>query len=165
MLRCDEERTVSIAPIDFFVSLEVTDDAHPPRPLWVDSNFGCCASAAPFAALNGCSTEQRGLLDSTLVVWMGEFGRTPRFNKKAGRDHWPHTGVAALAGGGIKGGQVIGATDDRWTYPVDRPVSPEEIAATIFHAAGVNLFTEYHTPLGRPVPLLARRCSPIRELI
>lgn len=107
--------------------------------------------------------EDRGLLESTLVVWFGEFGRTPRYNKKGGRDHWPNTGVAALAGGGVQGGRVIGETDAKWIYPTDRPVSPEEIAATIFHAVGIDYRKQY-TALGRPVPMLANDSDPIREL-
>ena len=107
--------------------------------------------------------EDRGLLESTLVVWFGEFGRTPRYNKKGGRDHWPNTGVAALAGGGVQGGRVIGETDAKWIYPTDRPVSTEEIAATIFHAVGIDYRKQY-TAFGRPVPMLANDSDPIREL-
>ena len=72
----------------------------------------------------------RGLLDSTLVVWMGEFGRTPRINDKAGRDHWPRCYTALLAGGGVKRGFAYGASDRHGAYPAGDPVRPDDLAAT-----------------------------------
>jgi hypothetical protein len=95
----------------------------------------------------------RGLLDETLVVCLGEFGRTPRINAQAGRDHWAACNTIVLAGAGIGGGQVFGASD-RWAaYPATAPVSPADIAATIYHALGVDLTTPLHDAVGRPVPL------------
>jgi arylsulfatase A-like enzyme len=82
----------------------------------------------------------RGLLDSTLVVLVGEFGRTPRVSRGAGavgRDHWPHCYSALLAGGGVRGGAVYGASDPTAAYVKDRPVSPEDFAATVLHALGI----------------------------
>src|SRR5262249_36851986 len=81
----------------------------------------------------------RGLLDETLVVWVGDFGRTPKINPTAGRDHWSTAGCALMAGGGLKVGQVVGATNALGEYVTDSPVSPADIAATIYTVMGVNL--------------------------
>ena len=98
--------------------------------------------------------EERGLLDSTLVIWMGEFGRTPKINADAGRDHWPGCYSVLVAGGGIRGGQVIGASDDIGAYPKDRPVTPAEIHATVFAALGYDVRSiSYESTDGRPIPL------------
>ena len=80
----------------------------------------------------------RGLLDETLVIMMGEFGRTPRFNKNGGRDHWPGCFSVVMAGGGIEGGQVLGASDKLAAYPAADPVTPGDIIATLYHALGVD---------------------------
>jgi hypothetical protein len=96
--------------------------------------------------------DQRGLLDETLVVCMAEFGRTPRFNARAGRDHWGHAFSIALAGGGVRGGQVHGSSDDQAAYVKDGLVRPEDITATIFHCLGFEPETEILDPLGRPFP-------------
>ncbi|MBI3461783.1 MAG: DUF1501 domain-containing protein [Planctomycetes bacterium] len=107
---------------------------------------------------------QRGLLESTLVVWMGDFGRTPMINKDAGRDHWPHCYSLVLAGGGIRGGQVIGQSDRIGAHPVSRPVSPADIHATVFAALGHDPHTTtYPSAEGRPLPL--SEGQPIRELL
>lgn len=98
--------------------------------------------------------EARGLLDSTLVVWMGDFGRTPIINGQAGRDHWPQCYSMVLAGGGIKGGQVVGSSDRIGAYPKDQPLTPADIHATVFTALGYDphaIF--YQSPEGRPFPL------------
>lgn len=107
--------------------------------------------------------KDRGLLDETLVAIYGEFGRTSRINKDAGRDHWAHAGSMLFAGAGVRGGQVIGASDDKGEYVTDRPVRPAEVAATIYQALGVNYHTELSTPSGRPVRILPDT-EPIREL-
>jgi hypothetical protein len=91
-----------------------------------------------------------GLLDETLVVVMGEFGRTPRINPDAGRDHWPPAGFALLAGAGIAAGRTYGATDRHGAYPADSPVSPAQLAATVFHALGIDPRLELTTWSGRP---------------
>ncbi|QVL31600.1 DUF1501 domain-containing protein [Telmatocola sphagniphila] len=98
--------------------------------------------------------DQRGLLDSTLVVMMGEMGRTPKVNAQAGRDHWSAAQSVLFAGGGIKPGMIIGATDKNATAPVADPVSVEDILRTIFHQMGVDSSKVYYTPLGRPVPIV-----------
>ena len=82
--------------------------------------------------------DSRGLLDSTLVLCMGEFGRSPKVNKEAGRDHWGHVASLMWAGGGVKGGRVIGASDDQGAYVTDRPIRPADVAATIYQAVGVD---------------------------
>ena len=97
---------------------------------------------------------ERGLLDSTIVVWMGDFGRTPIINKNAGRDHWPQCYSMVLSGGGIRGGQVIGESDRTAAYPRLRPVAPADIHATVFQALGYEPHNvTYHTADGRPTPL------------
>jgi hypothetical protein len=98
--------------------------------------------------------EERGLLEITLVVWMGEFGRTPKINNDAGRDHWPGCYSVLLAGGGVRGGQVIGSSDATGAYPKERPVSPADIHASIYSALGYD-YREiaYRSSDGRPIPL------------
>jgi hypothetical protein len=96
---------------------------------------------------------QRGMLDDTLVVCMAEFGRTPRFNGRAGRDHWCYVFSAALAGGGIRGGQVYGASDRIGGHPQDGRVLPADLAATVFHCLGYRPHTEIHDPQGRPLAI------------
>lgn len=98
--------------------------------------------------------DQRGMLDSTLVVMMGEMGRTPRVNASAGRDHWSPTQSVLFAGGGVKPGQVLGATDKYCMYPVADPVGVQDILRTLFHQLGVDTTKTYYTPLGRPVPIV-----------
>jgi hypothetical protein len=95
----------------------------------------------------------RGLLDETLVVWMGEFGRTPKINPRGGRDHWGHVYSVALAGGGVRGGQVYGASDRLGGHPKEGRVQPHDLTATIFHCLGYRPATEIHDTLGRPVPI------------
>jgi uncharacterized protein (DUF1501 family) len=96
----------------------------------------------------------RGLLDTTLVLVTGEFGRTPRINKNAGRDHWGPCFTVALGGGGIKGGRVIGKSDARAERPATDPYGPEDLAATIYHLMGIDPNEEFHTPEGRPVKIV-----------
>jgi uncharacterized protein (DUF1501 family) len=80
----------------------------------------------------------RGLLESTLVVAVGEFGRTPKINSRAGRDHWNHCYAALLAGGGVRAGQVIGASDRRGEQPIDRPCTPADLGATVLAQLGIG---------------------------
>jgi hypothetical protein len=98
--------------------------------------------------------EERGLLESTLVVWMGEFGRSPKINTDTGRDHWPGCYSVLLSGGGVRGGQVIGSSDATGAYPKDRPITPADIHASIYAALGYDhREISYHSADGRPVPL------------
>jgi hypothetical protein len=106
-------------------NFQIMQDRHAP---WLDQAF---------AALIGDLAE-RGLLESTLVVAIGEFGRSPRINDKAGRDHWEHCYSALVAGGGVRGGRVVGESDARGERPHDRPLTPADLAATIHHAAGIT---------------------------
>ena len=106
----------------------------------------------------------RGLLDSTLVVITGEFGRTPRINKNAGRDHWGPAFTVALGGGGIKGGRVVGKTDARAQRPASDPHGPEDLSATLFTVLGVDPKEEFYTPEGRPVAV-ANGGRVMRELM
>lgn len=97
--------------------------------------------------------DERGLLDETLVVWVGEFGRTPRINKAISRDHWPFCYTALLAGGGTKRGFVYGASDKNGEYPADKPVTPDDLSATMYQLMGINPHTEVRDIADRPVPL------------
>jgi uncharacterized protein (DUF1501 family) len=107
---------------------------------------------------------QRGMLESTLVVAMGEFGRTPRLNPRGGRDHWPGVWSILLAGGGVRAGQVIGASDRVGAEPRERSVRPAQVAATIYRALGIDVrTTQLPVPDGRSVPLADG--APIRELL
>jgi hypothetical protein len=111
--------------------------------------------------------KSRGLLDSTLVVWMGEFGRTPKINArgaKPGRDHYPRAWSTVLMGGGIKGGQVIGRTDKEGATVEDRPVSAVDFMATICNVLGIDYTKMNDTAIGRPVRIADRGANPIKEL-
>jgi uncharacterized protein (DUF1501 family) len=107
---------------------------------------------------------QRGMLDNTLVVAMGEFGRTPQINARGGRDHWPGVWSILFAGGRVRGGKVIGASDKTGAEPRDRPVSPDIVAATVYEAMGIDLgTTRLPGPEGRPLPII--ESEPIEELL
>ncbi len=114
-----------------------------------------------FAALLDDLT-QRGLLDETLVAWTGEFGRTPLINKDAGRDHWGRVYSTVLAGGGVRGGQVVGRSDAQGGVPADNPVHVSDFVATIYHALGYGAETRVTDPLGRPHHIMQGK--PVREL-
>ena len=132
------------------------------------NNFGMLRSHLP--QLDGMiralivDLEERGLLDSTLVVVMGEMGRTPRINAKAGRDHWPQCGFSLLFGGGTKRGCVLGKTDKQAGYPVDRPVSAGDLVATIYQLLGVDPAMTVGDLSGRPVAI-AHGGEPVWEII
>ncbi len=97
--------------------------------------------------------DQRGLLDETLVVWMGEFGRTPRINKNASRDHWPHCYTALLAGGGVRRGFRYGSSDRNGAHPQSGAVRPDDLAATIYALLGIDPRSEMHDTLRRPLAI------------
>ncbi len=97
--------------------------------------------------------DERGLLDTTLVVCLGEFGRTPKINKDAGRDHWPDCYSVVMAGGGIGRGRIVGASDRQAAYPVTDPIAPWDVAATMYHLVGINPHTHVHDRLDRPYKL------------
>lgn len=108
---------------------------------------------------------ERGLLDETLIVVMGEFGRTPKLNTSFGRDHWPRVFSVALAGGGVRGGQVIGSSDSVGEGPWDRPVTPSDLARTVYQLLGIDPDRELRTSDGRPVRLTPPGSQAIRELL
>lgn len=114
-----------------------------------------------FAALI-TDLEDRGLLETTLVVAVGEFGRTPKLNANGGRDHWAGCWTALVAGGGVKGGHVIGKSDSHGAEPVDRPVTPQELVATVFHALGVSPDATIPGPADEPVAVYP--AAPVTEL-
>jgi len=113
--------------------------------------------------------DERGLLESTLVVAMGKFGRTPMINPNLGRDHWPNCWSLALAGGGIKTGQVIGKSDERGHNVVERVVTMGDLYATIYQALGIDWRKEYMSPIGRPIKIANlledRTGEPVTELL
>jgi hypothetical protein len=98
--------------------------------------------------------KERGMLDRTLVLWMGEFGRTPRINARAGRDHYPRAFNVALAGGGIKGGQVIGETDAGGVGVTDRPVTVSDLLRTVYTTLGIDADRENMSRIGRPIKIV-----------
>ena len=107
--------------------------------------------------------EDRGMLDNTLVVITTEFGRTPKINDLAGRDHWPNAFSIAMAGGGVKGGIVVGATDKQAGEVAERPITPQDMCATVLDRLGIDYTKVLHTPLGRPIPLVDDG-HPVREI-
>ena len=108
--------------------------------------------------------DQRGMLDTTLVTNLAEFGRTPKINPAGGRDHWPQCFTVGFAGGGVQGGRVIGKSDPIGATPAEKPVDPGIVAATIFHSLGFDVESHLPGPAGRPFPLVDFGKGPIKEL-
>ncbi len=162
------ERGVRFVTINMFETVfnEITWDIHGSAPFTpIDAYKTLCG---PWFD-NGYSSlveelSERGLYDNTIVCAMGEFGRTPKINPAGGRDHWPQCWSIVMGGGGIKGGRIIGASDEIGGYPKDRPTPPADVAATIFRALGVNLETELPSPGGRPLPVVEYAARAIDEL-
>src|SRR5213596_417506 len=162
------EAGVRFVTINTFITVfdEITWDIHGSKPF--TSIEGMKNVVAPmydqgYSALIE-DLHQRGMLDSTLVCNLAEFGRTPKINPAGGRDHWPNCWTVYFAGGGVKGGRAIGKSDDIGAYPTENPVKPAEVVATIFHSLGLDLTTELPGPSGRPFPLVDYGTQPIREL-
>ena len=109
--------------------------------------------------------DERGLLDSTLIVWMGEFGRTPTINSAGGRDHFPQAYSTVLAGGGIRGGQAIGRTSADGMTVEDRPVSVPDLLATVCTALGVDPMQQNDSNVGRPIRIVDPAAKPISEVL
>ena len=107
--------------------------------------------------------ETRGLLDSTLVLWMGEFGRTPKINENASRDHWPQCYTVLLAGGGVKRGCIYGASDKTGAFPAENPVRPDDLAATLYYMLGIDPQTEVYGVGNRP--LLIANGKPVLDIL
>ncbi|HEY8503988.1 MAG TPA: DUF1501 domain-containing protein [Gemmataceae bacterium] len=124
-----------------------------------------CGVLDPAWAALMSDLEQRGLLDSTLIVWMGEFGRTPRINRGNGRDHYPNAYSAVLAGGGIRGGQAIGRTSADGTTVEERPVQVTDFLATVCLALGIDYYKTNDSNIGRPIPIVDKGAEPIREVV
>jgi hypothetical protein len=162
------ERGVRYVTINMFETVfnEITWDIHGSAPF---SPIACYRDLVGPMFDNGYTSlledlHERGLLRNTLVVATGEFGRTPKINPAGGRDHWPQCWSMVLAGGGIKGGQAVGASDEIGAYPKDRPITPGEVAATMLHALGIDLETELPGLQGRPIPVVEYGVNPIHEL-
>ena len=129
-----------------------------------DAVLGECPVDARAGGFGREALAARGLLDSTLIVW-GEFGRTPTINKDAGRDHWPRVNGALLAGGGLRMGQVIGATDSVAAYAKDQPIHYQDVLATIYHSLGIDPHTLVRDLADRPVPILPTSAQVVRQLV
>jgi hypothetical protein len=109
--------------------------------------------------------QERGLLESTLIVWMGEFGRTPKFGRPDGRDHWPNSFSTVLAGGGIKGGQAIGSTAEDGASIKDRPVTVQQFLATVCRALGIDHQKQNMSNVGRPIRIVDHGTVPVKEAL
>ena len=112
--------------------------------------------------------KERGMLDDTLVLWMGEFGRTPKITQRGGtpgRDHYPRAWTTLMMGGGIKGGQVVGKTDAEGAEVVERPISALDFLATVCKAIGVDYTKVNNTPIGRPIRIVDKAGEPIKEIV
>jgi len=107
--------------------------------------------------------DQRGMLDTTMVIAWGEFGRSPRVNATGGRDHYPNVFSAALTGGGIEGGRVVGSSDAKGAYPADNPKRPQDVLATMYRHLGIDTTVAYEDHMGRPHQVLPFG-EPIDEL-
>ncbi|MCS6978204.1 MAG: DUF1501 domain-containing protein [Gemmatales bacterium] len=162
------EHGVRLVTVNMFDSVfhRVTWDCHAnggdlPSTLDDYRRILCPMLDRAFCALLDDLTE-RGLLAHTVVVCLGEFGRSPRLNRRGGRDHWPGVWSGILAGGPIRGGQVLGASDPLGREPRERPIHPSEIVASVYHALGVDPATAIAGPDGKPYRLV--EAEPIREL-
>ena len=162
------EAGVRFVTINTFITVfdEITWDIHGSKPF--TSIEGMRDIVAPmydqgYSALLE-DLFDRGMLDSTMVACLAEFGRTPKINPAGGRDHWPQCWTIYFAGGGVKGGRVVGKSDDIGAYPAERPIKPSEVVATIYHGLGLDLHTELPGPNGRPFPLVDFGTQPITEL-
>ncbi|HLK61014.1 MAG TPA: DUF1501 domain-containing protein, partial [Chthonomonadaceae bacterium] len=163
------ERGVRFVTINMFETVfnEITWDIHGSAPFTpIDAYRTLCG---PWFD-NGYSSlveelQERGLYENTIVVATGEFGRTPKINPAGGRDHWPQCWSMILGGGGLKGGQIVGASDAIGGYPTDRPTSPADVAATLYSALGISLTKELPSPGGRPLPVVEYAARPLKELL
>ena len=162
------ENGVRFVTVNTFLTVfgETTWDIHGSKPFTsIDGmkNVVCPLYDQAYSALVE-DLKQRGLLANTMVAALSEFGRTPKVNPAGGRDHWPQCFTVSFAGGGVKGGRVIGKSDPIGGFPAERPVVPGELVATIFHSLGLDHEGHLPGPAGRPFPLVDFGCHPIREL-
>jgi arylsulfatase A-like enzyme len=107
----------------------------------------------------------RGRLQDTLIVWMGEFGRTPKINQSAGRDHFPNAWTTVLAGGGIRGGQAFGKTSDDGTTVKEDPVTVPDFLNTVCHALGIDPTKQNMSDVGRPIRIVDQKSRTIKEVL
>jgi len=162
------ERGVRFVTVNTFITVfnEITWDIHGSKPF--TSIEGMRDLVAPmydqgYSALIE-DLHQRGMLGNTLVCNLAEFGRTPKVNPAGGRDHWPGVWTVGFAGGGIKGGRVVGKSDEAGAYPAENAVAPANVVATIYQSLGIDLETELPGPQGRPYPVVDRGFDPIKAL-
>jgi hypothetical protein len=163
------ERGVRFVTINMFETVfnDITWDIHGSAPF---SPISCYSELVGPMFDNAYSSlledlSRIGLLDNTLVLATGEFGRTPRVNPAGGRDHWPQCWTVVMAGGGVKGGQIVGSSDSIGGAPKDRPVMPSHVAATVYKCLGIPIDKELKTPQGRVVRLVDHGFDPIDELL
>lgn len=145
---------------------EITWDIHGSSPF---SPIECYSNLVGPMFDNGFTSlvedlSRTGMLDNTMIVATGEFGRTPKINPAGGRDHWPACWSVVMAGGGIQGGRVVGESDDIGGAPKSRPTTPAEVAATVYHSLGIDLETELPGPQSRPIRVVDHGVEPIMEL-
>ncbi len=162
------ERGVRFVTINMFETVfdEITWDIHGSRP-FTDIQEMSRLVAPNFDQAYSALLEDlhvRGLLEKTMVIAMGEFGRTPKINPAGGRDHHPGVWTVLMGGGPIQGGRVIGESDEIGAYPKARPISPAEVAATVYHGLGLDPHQELRGPQNRPIPLVDYAVQPIRDL-
>ena len=162
------ENGVRFVTINTFLTVfdEITWDIHGSKPFTSIEGMKtivCPMYDQAYSALIE-DLAQRGLLDDTLVAGLAEFGRTPKVNPAGGRDHYPQCFTVSFAGGGVKGGRVVGASDPIGAFPAERPVKPGELVATIFHSLGLDHEQHLPGPAGRPFGLTDFGTDPIKEL-
>ena len=162
------ENGVRFITINTFLTVfnEVTWDIHGSKPFTSIAGMKdiiCPMYDQAYSALIEDLAE-RGMLDDTLVCNLQEFGRTPRVNPAGGRDHWPQCFTTYFAGGGVKGGQAVGASDPVGGVPAERPANPAEVLATVFHSLGFDIQKHLPGPAGRPFPLVDFGTREIHEL-
>jgi hypothetical protein len=162
------EAGVRFVTINTFITVfdEITWDTHGSKPF--TSIAGMKEIVAPMydQGYSALLTDlfDRGMLDNTMVCNLAEFGRTPKINPAGGRDHWPNCWTVKFAGGGVKGGRVVGKSDEIGGYPAERPVQPKEVVATIYKSLGLDLETHLPGPNSRPFPLVDFGTQAIKEL-
>lgn len=162
------EAGVRFVTVNMFETVfdEITWDIHGSSPF---SPIECYSNLVGPMFDNGFTSlvedlSRTGLLDNTMIVATGEFGRTPKINPAGGRDHWPACWPVVMAGGGIQGGRVVGESDDIGGAPKSRPTTPAEVTATVYHGLGIDLETELPGPQSRPIRVVDHGVEPIMEL-
>jgi Protein of unknown function (DUF1501) len=162
------EAGVRFVTVNMFETVfdEITWDIHGSKPFSPISCYRDLVGPMFDMAYSSLLEElsERGLLSNTMVVATGEFGRTPKINPAGGRDHWPQCWTMLMGGGPLKGGTIVGASDEIGAAPRDTPVTPAQIAATVYKGLGIDLAVELPGAQGRPIPLVDRGVEPVREL-